>query len=114
MGEAWAVPQSESFKAALLFARTEGIVPAPETGHALAGVVREALSTEGKGRVILFTLSGHGLLDLQGYADYMGGRLEDVPIKEEELLKSVQGVSTFEDALGRAAKAVQPYLPLLP
>ena len=114
MGEAWAVPQSESFKAALLFARSEGIVPAPETGHALAGVVREALSTEGKGRVILFTLSGHGLLDLQGYADYMGGRLEDVPIKEEELLKSVQGVSTFEDALGRAAKAVQPYLPLLP
>jgi tryptophan synthase beta chain len=59
------------------FARTEGKLPAPETGHAVRAAIDEALAAKEKGeeRVILFNFSGHGLLDLQAYDDYMHGRL---------------------------------------
>ncbi|WP_297490418.1 TrpB-like pyridoxal phosphate-dependent enzyme [Thermococcus sp.] len=71
--------QNEVFQAAELFAKTEGIIPAPESAHAIKGVIERALKAkeEGKGEVILFNLSGHGLLDLQGYEDYLDGKLED-------------------------------------
>jgi tryptophan synthase beta chain len=68
-----AIEQSEAFSAGLLFARSEGIIPAPESNHAIAAVVREALKAKesGKSEVILFNLSGHGLLDLSAYKDYL-------------------------------------------
>jgi tryptophan synthase beta chain len=68
-----AIEQSEAFKSGLMFARSEGIIPAPESTHAIAAVVREALKAResGKSEVILFNLSGHGLLDLAAYEDFL-------------------------------------------
>ncbi len=75
--EAAAYPQDEIFKAGLLFAHTEGIIPAPESSHAIAHVVNEAAAAkkEGKKRVIIFNLSGHGLLDLTAFDAYMSNKL---------------------------------------
>jgi tryptophan synthase beta chain len=68
-----AVPQESVFEAALLFARTEGIVPAPESSHAIDMTIREAIKAreEAKEKVIVFSLSGHGLLDMQAYDDFL-------------------------------------------
>lgn len=78
--EAEAYPQTQVFEAATLFARTEGLVPAPESAHAIQSVVQEAVKARetGKKRVILFNLSGHGLLDLSAYEAYLAGKLQDV------------------------------------
>ena len=78
--DAVAYPQGKTFEAAVLFARTEGKLPAPETGHAIRAAVDEALAAKeaGEERVILFNYSGHGFLDLQAYDDYKYGRLVDV------------------------------------
>jgi tryptophan synthase beta chain len=78
--EAEAYHQTEVFEAAVLFAQSEGIVPAPESAHAIAAVVKEAIKAReaGKKRVLLFNLSGHGLLDLSAYENYLHGKLEDV------------------------------------
>jgi tryptophan synthase beta chain len=75
--EAVAYPQGKTFEGAVQFAKTEGKVPAPETGHAIRAVVDEALAAKetGEERVILFNYSGHGLLDLAAYDDYLNGRL---------------------------------------
>jgi tryptophan synthase beta chain len=77
--EALAYPQGKTFEAAMQFANTEGKIPAPETGHAIRAVVDEALAAKesGEERVILFNFSGHGLLDLSAYDDYLNGRLVD-------------------------------------
>jgi len=77
--EAKAYPQLPCFEAATLFAKTEGIIPAPESSHAIRAAIDEALQAkeEGRGRTILFNLSGHGLLDLQAYDDYLAGKLTD-------------------------------------
>ncbi len=77
--EAIAYPQSKVFEAGVEFARTQGTVPAPETAHAIRCVVDEALAAKEKGeeRVILFNYSGHGLLDLSAYDDYLHDRLAD-------------------------------------
>src|SRR6516165_3917919 len=77
--EAEAYHQTKVFEAATQFARTEGIVPAPESAHAIAAVVEEAKRAReaGKKRVILFNLSGHGLLDLSAYETYLSGKLQD-------------------------------------
>jgi len=77
--EAEAYHQTKIFEAAIQFARTEGIVPAPESAHAIAAVVEEAKRAReaGQKRVILFNLSGHGLLDLSAYETYMTGKLQD-------------------------------------
>jgi tryptophan synthase beta chain len=77
--EAIAYPQGKTFEAAIQFARTEGKVPAPETGHAIRAAIDEALAAKetGEERVILFNYSGHGFLDLQAYDDYLAGRLVD-------------------------------------
>jgi tryptophan synthase beta chain len=73
-----AYPQGKVFEAAVQFARTQGTIPAPETGHAVRAVVDEALKAkeEGQEKVILFSFSGHGLLDLQAYDDFLAGRLD--------------------------------------
>jgi tryptophan synthase beta chain len=77
--QAVAYPQSKTFEAAITWARTQGTVPAPETGHAIRAVIDEALAAkeEGAERVILFNYSGHGLLDLSAYDAYLRGQLVD-------------------------------------
>jgi tryptophan synthase beta chain len=77
--EARAVRQVETFDAGVQFARSEGIVPAPESNHAVRAAIDEALEAkaEGKPRVILFNLSGHGHFDLAAYEAYLNGKLED-------------------------------------
>lgn len=74
-----ALPQREVFQGAVLFAQTEGIIPAPESAHAVQMTIREALKAkeEGKEKVIVFNLSGHGLLDLSAYDDFLNDRLKD-------------------------------------
>ena len=76
--EAVAYPQGKVFEAAVQFARTQGTIPAPETAHAVRAVVDEALAAkeEGAAKVILFNYSGHGLLDLSAYDDYLHDRLD--------------------------------------
>jgi tryptophan synthase beta chain len=76
--EAVAYPQGKVFEAALQFARVQGPIPAPETSHAIRAAIDEALlaKEEGVERVILFSYSGHGLLDLSAYDDYANDRLD--------------------------------------
>jgi len=83
--------QLEAFEAAMIWARTEGFICAPETSHAIAGVIDQAKKAkeEGKERVILFNYSGHGLLDLGGYEKYLAGQLTDYALSEEEMQKSL-------------------------
>jgi len=90
--EAVAYPQTPCFEAAVLFARTEGIVPAPESSHAVRAAVDEALAAKeaGEARVILFNLSGHGLLDLQAYDDYLAGKLRDEEYPEEKVREAMK------------------------
>ena len=81
--------QREVFDAAILFARSEGIVPAPESAHAVKGVIDLALEAKKRGekKVILFNLSGHGLLDLQGYEDYLEEKMENYEPVEFPIMK---------------------------
>ncbi|KAL4420718.1 hypothetical protein ABPG75_010374 [Micractinium tetrahymenae] len=85
--EARAIPQNDCFKAALQFAQTEGIVPAPEPTHALAEAIREALRCKetGEEKVILTALCGHGFLDLPAYNVFLQGQLKDIPLSREKL-----------------------------
>ncbi len=82
--EARAYAQVECFTAGVLFARNEGIVPAPESTHAVKAAVDEALrcKAEGTSETILFNLSGHGHFDMQAYADYFAGKLQDVSLDQ--------------------------------
>jgi len=77
------IPQTESFKAGLLFAQTESIIPAPESCHAIAATIREALKCKetGEEKVILFNLSGHGLIDMTAYESFLNGDLSDPEFK---------------------------------
>ncbi len=83
--EPQAIPQLECFEAGILFSKTEGIIPAPETTHAIASAIREAklANEEGKEKVIVFNLSGHGLMDLVGYDKFLNGQLEDYELPME-------------------------------
>ena len=81
------IPQLESFQAGILFSRTEGIVPAPESCHAIAATIREALRCKeaGEPKTILFCLSGHGLIDMPSYDSYLNGDLQNYTLSDEEL-----------------------------
>ena len=83
--------QNDCYEAAVTFARSEGLIIAPETSHAVAAVIDEAkrATEEGKEKTILFCLSGHGLLDLKGYEMYFAGNLENYPLPEEVLARSL-------------------------
>src|SRR6201997_3975344 len=92
--EAVAKPQSECFAAGLRFARTEGIVPAPEPTHALAATIEEALRCKetGEQKVILTALCGHGLLDLSAYQSYLAGQVTDFELSAETLRSALSGL----------------------
>jgi tryptophan synthase beta chain len=89
--EAIAVPQTECFAVALQFARTEGIVPAPEPTHALAACIREALACKesGEEKVILTALCGHGHFDMAAYDAYLAGRMVDEDVPDERFAGSL-------------------------
>lgn len=89
--EARAVGQIETFEAGSLFAKVEGIIPAPESNHAIAVAIQEAKKAkeEGKSKTILFNLSGHGFFDLGAYDQYFSGKLEDYSISDQEIAKTV-------------------------
>lgn len=88
------IPQLESFESGMLFARTEGIIPAPESCHAIAATIREALKCKesGEQKVILFNLSGHGLIDMPSYDSFINGDLRNYTITDEEIAKSLSTV----------------------
>jgi tryptophan synthase beta chain len=90
--EAVAYPQLTVFEAALIFARTEGIVPAPETAHAIRAVIDEALRCKetGEAKIIAFNFSGHGYFDLQAYDEYLQGRLEDAVFDPSQLKRALE------------------------
>jgi tryptophan synthase beta chain len=92
-----AIDQLECYEAGLLFARTEGIVPAPETTHAIAGAIREAKKAkeEGKQKVILFNFSGHGLMDMVGYDKYLTGKLVKHEMSDKELFKYLKELEDY-------------------
>jgi tryptophan synthase beta chain len=89
--EPLAIPQLECYEAAMLWARTEGTISAPETSHAIAATIRQArqAAEEGKKKVIIMNWSGHGLMDLTGYQAFLEGKLVDHAISEDELRRSV-------------------------
>jgi tryptophan synthase beta chain len=92
-----AIDQMECYEAGILFARTEGIVPAPETTHAIAGAIREAKKAkeEGKQKVILFNFSGHGLMDMVGYDKYLNGKLMKHELNDKELFKYLKELENY-------------------
>lgn len=96
--EAVDIPQKESFEAGVLFASTEGIIPAPESNHAIAAAIREARECIGTGeeRVILFTLSGHGLIDMTAYDRYLSGDISNYSLSQEDIDKSVAGLEKLD------------------
>jgi len=98
--EAVAYHQTTCFEAGVLFARSEGILPAPEANHAVKGAIEEALKckAEGKSRTILFNLCGHGHFDMQAYIDYFGGKLQDLDYDEAELAMALAGLPSVKQA----------------
>jgi len=92
--------QKECFAAGVQFARTEGIIPAPESTHAVRGAIDEAMKCkeEGVARTIFFNLSGHGHFDMQAYMDYFAGKLEDHEHDAEALKRSMLGLPSVADA----------------
>jgi len=95
--EPLALNQTECYEAAILWARTEGWISAPETSHAIAAVIREAKQAkeEGKEKVIIMNWSGHGLMDLTGYHAFLEGRLEDYPLPEHEMQESIKALKNL-------------------
>ena len=98
--EAVAYEQIACFEAGVTFARAEGIVPAPESNHAVKGAIAEALKckAEGKSRTILFNLSGHGHFDMQAYLDYFGGKLKDIKYEEADLATALAKLPQVKEA----------------
>lgn len=88
------IPQLESFEAATMFARAEGLIPAPESAHAIAAAIREARAAKeaGESRVILFNLSGHGLIDMTAYDRYLAGDLANYEVTDEEVARNTSGL----------------------
>jgi tryptophan synthase beta chain len=95
-----AVPQNRCFEAGVRFARAEGILPAPESTHAVLAATDEAIRcrAEGKARTILFGLSGHGHFDLVAYQKYFSGQLEDEAVSEESLDRGAASIPQIAGA----------------
>lgn len=96
--EAVAVPQNAVFESNVMFARQEGILPAPEPGHAIRVVIQEALRAkeEGEKKTILFNLCGHGHFDLAGYEQYLRGQLSDFEYPREQVEKAIAALPKVE------------------
>ena len=92
--EAVDIPQLETFEAGILFAKSEGIIPAPESCHAIAATIREAKKCieTGEEKVILFNLSGHGLIDMTAYDQYLSGNLNNYTLSDEEINHNLEDV----------------------
>jgi tryptophan synthase beta chain len=100
-----AYTQNEVFTSAVTFARSEGIIPAPEAAHAIHGVLRAVADADEAGdeRTVLFNLSGHGHFDLGAYDAYLAGKLEDVALPEEEIERALKAI----EALPKPAAGVR-------
>lgn len=96
--EASALPQLECFKAGELFARTEGIIPAPESTFAVAQAIREAnkCTENNEEKTILFNLSGHGFMDMAAYGEYYEGKLQDHELSSAEIENSLSQIAAFQ------------------
>lgn len=94
--EADAINQVECFEAGLLFARTEGVIPAPEANHGIAEVIRQArkADAEGVSKTILFNLCGHGHFDLGAYEQYLSGKIVDFEVTQEQIQASLAELDT--------------------
>ena len=92
-----AYDQVKCYNSAFIWAKTEGTVPAPETSHAIACAIDEALKAkrEKKRKVILFNYSGHGLMDLAGYEKFLSGKLAKYHLPEEDLKASLEAIKRF-------------------
>ncbi len=92
-----AYDQLQTYEAGVIFAQHEGLICAPETNHAIAAVIEEAKKAkeEGKEKVIVFNLSGHGLLDLSGYDAYLDGKLTDYTLPQEDIDRTVQELEKY-------------------
>jgi tryptophan synthase beta chain len=90
--EAVALGQTGVFEAAIKFAKSEGIIPAPESSHAIKGAIDEAMKAkeEGKEKTIFFNLSGHGYLDMTAYEDYLSGKLVDYEYPDEKIKEALK------------------------
>jgi tryptophan synthase beta chain len=99
-----AYPQTEVFASAVQFARSEGIIPAPEAAHAIHGVVRAAAAADEDGRelTILFNLSGHGHFDLGAYDAYFSGKLEDFALPDAEIERALEAIEPLPKPAIRA------------
>jgi pyridoxal-phosphate dependent TrpB-like enzyme len=95
--EAMAVPQLATFEAGVMFSHAEGIIPAPESNHAIRAAIDEALrcKASGEGKTILFNLTGHGHFDMASYDRYFAGELEDFAYPEEAIRASLQNLPKF-------------------
>jgi len=105
-----AYSQVRCYEAAMLWARTEGFISAPETSHAIAATIDQAVKAreEGQERVILMNWSGHGLMDLLGYDKYMRGQLVDHAMSDEDLAKSLGSIQPLPPAPERRSGQWQP------
>jgi tryptophan synthase beta chain len=101
--EARAYNQIETFEAGVLWARTEGFIPAPETNHAIAAVVDEArrAKQEGKEKTILFCYSGHGIIDLASYDNYLSGKLEPHELPDKEIQRALKAIEKHPKCIER-------------
>lgn len=99
MIEAVALPQNPVFEAAITFAKTEGIIPAPETAHAIRAAMDEAIKCKetGEEKVIVFNFSGHGHFDLSAYDAYLGGKLEDYEYPDEKIKESLKNLPKVKE-----------------
>lgn len=95
--EPQAIHQNECFESGLLFSKTEGIIPAPETTHAIAAAIREAklAKEEGKEKTIVFNFSGHGLMDLVGYDKFLNGQLQDYELPMEVIERYLNEIKGY-------------------
>lgn len=98
--EAVDIPQLETFAAATMFARSEGIIPAPESSHAIAAAIREAKKAKeaGESKVILFNLSGHGLIDMSAYDQYIAGDLANYQVSEEMVRQNTKDLERLSES----------------
>ena len=96
--QARAEQEPDVFDAAVLFARTEGVLPSPEAAHAVRGAIAEAIDAreEGRPRVVLFCLSDHGHFDLAAYQDYLDGEIEPVEVSDDEIQASLANLPDLE------------------